>query len=139
MRLLAVAALVALLAVPHASAITQDDLRAELSDAFVAVSRAEGAGGDVSGLAERLGAAAALIDSGKPADLSQAESLIGEVARDAPLVESAGVQRINTRYIVTGASLVILGGAGVLVWFRGSDWFWRLWLRGKAGWRVERA
>jgi hypothetical protein len=119
-------------------AVTVDDARLRLSEAYVAVEAAEAAGGNVTVLAWRLNEAASLIDAGGDAGLVDAIRIIGEVEAAAPMVEAAGVERITGRYIVTGVALVVLAAAAVAVWFRGSRWYWGLWLRVKRGWRVER-
>ena len=101
----------------------------------MAVEAAESAGGNVTALVWRLNEAAVLIDAGKIDDASQ---IIGEVVAAAPTVQAAGAERITNRYIVTGVALVLLAAAAVLVWFRGSRWYWRAWLRYRGGWRVEK-
>lgn len=123
---------------PAASA-SQADLRSALASSFTAVSAAERAGGDVKALVEKLDQAARLVDSGKPGDLADAERLLSEVNAAVPQIKLSGEQRITTRYVATGLALLILGGAALWVWFRGADAWWRLWLRTKTGWRVERA
>ena len=123
---------------PTVGAATVDDARADLAGAYVVVSRAETAGGNVTGLVLRLNEAARLIDSGGVDNVSKAGGIIGEVVSAAPLVQSSGVERITNRYIVTGVVLVVLVAAGVAVWFRGSRWVWGAWLRARGGWRVER-
>ncbi len=125
--------------VPTASAVSVDDARSRLARAYEAVAAAEAAGGNVTVLAWRLNEAASLIDAGGDAKLEDAGRIIDEVLAAAPSVQAAGEERIMTRYIVTGIALVILAAAGVLVWFRGSRWYWGAWLRVKHGWRVERA
>lgn len=123
---------------PTVGATTVDEARIDLASAYSAVSRAEAAGGNVTGLVLRLNEAARLIDSGGVDDVSRAEGIIGEVVAAAPQVQSAGAERITNRYIVTGVALVVLAAAGVAVWFRGSRWVWGAWLRARGGWRVER-
>ncbi len=126
------------LVVPSAGAVTVDEARADLARAYVAVSSAEAAGGDVTVLTLRLNEAASLIDAGGSQKLDDAVRIINEVSAAAPLAQSAGAERITNRYIVTGLALVVLAVAGVAVWFRGSRWYWAGWLRAKRGWRVER-
>ena len=123
---------------PSVGAATVDEARGSLADAFVAVAAAEAAGGNVTVLALRLDEAASLIDAGGAEKMGDAVRIIDEVAAAAPRVQASGAERITNRYIVTGAALVVLAAAGVAVWFRGSRWYWSLWLRAKRGWRVER-
>jgi hypothetical protein len=138
LKMLLVFVFVLALSVSQVGAVSVDDARSRLADAYAALSRAESAGGNVDDLVLMLNSAAGLIDRGRDADLVVAESIIGEVAGLASGVGAAGAQRIQTRYIVTGVVLVVLAAAGVLVWFRGSRWFWLGWLRARRGWRVER-
>jgi hypothetical protein len=79
-----------------------------------------------------------MIDAGGEMKLGDAMVIIDEVITTAPSVQTAGEERITNRYIVTGVVLVVLAVAGVLVWFRGSRWYWSAWLRARRGWRVER-
>jgi len=124
--------------VPAVNAVTVDEAHSRLAQAYEAVAAAEAAGGNVTVLAWRLNEAASLIDAGGDVKLDDAVVIIDEVMATAPSVQAAGEERITTRYIVTGVVLVLLGAAGVLVWFRGSRWYWSAWLRARRGWRVER-
>ena len=133
-----VALLFLAVAAPCVGAVSVDDARSRLAGAYVAVAAAEAAGGDVLALALRLNEAASLIDAGGAEKLGDAIRIIDEVVATAPLVQSSGAERITNRYIVTGMALVVLAAASVAVWFRGSKWYWGLWLRAKRGWRVER-
>jgi len=126
------------LMVPAVNAVTVDEAHSRLAQAYEAVAAAEAAGGNVTVLAWRLNEAASLIDAGGDVKLDDAVVIIDEVMATAPSVQAAGEERITTRYIVTGVVLVLLGAAGVLVWFRGSRWYWSAWLRARRGWRVER-
>ncbi len=119
-----------------ARAVTVDQARSDLASAYVAVESAEAAGGNVTALVWRLNIAAALIDTGK---VDEASQIIGEVMASAPQVQMVGAERITNRYIVTGVALVLLVAAGVLVWLRGSRWYWGAWLRAHRGWRIEKA
>jgi len=126
------------LMVPAVNAVTVDEAHSRLAQAYEAVAAAEAAGGNVTVLAWRLNEAASLIDAGGDVKLDDAVVIIDEVMATAPSVQAAGEERITTRYIVTGVVLVLLAAAGVLVWFRGSRWYWSAWLRARRGWRVER-
>lgn len=138
MRKLLLLAVLLVLSAPVVNAVSVDDARSGLADAFAALSKAEGAGGDVRELMLKLNSAAALIDKGGEANLGAADQIIRNVAGQASGVEVAGAQRILYRYIAVSVSLVVLAAAGLLVWFRGSRLFWVTWIRVKRGWRVER-
>jgi len=124
--------------VPSVGAVTVEEARTNLARAYVVVSGAEAAGGNVTALAWRLNEAAALINAGGGDNLAKADGVINEVLAAAPQVQSAGAERITNRYIATGVVLVVLVVVGVAVWLRGSRWYWGAWVRAKRGWRVER-
>lgn len=132
------ALLILLALLPTASALEQEELRAVAVEVFRAISEAERAGGDVSELVLRLNEAIRLIDSEKEVDLAQAKVLLEQVRAQTSLVQAAGVQQTTKSYLDIGATLVVLGVVGVLVWVYGSQVFLRLWVRRRVGWRVER-
>jgi hypothetical protein len=138
LRKLLLLAVLLVLSAPVVNAVSVDDARSGLADAFAALSKAESAGGDVRELVLKLNSAATLIDKSGEANLGAADQIIRNVADQASGVEVAGAQRILYRYIAVSVSLVVLAAAGLLVWFRGSRLFWITWIRVKRGWRVER-
>ena len=123
---------------PMVYAVSVEDARSGLADAFTALSKAEDAGGDVKELMLQLNSAAALIDKGGEPNLEAANQIIRNVSSQAEGVMVAGAQRIHFRYIYVGVTLVVLAAAGILIWFKGSWLFWVTWIRFKRGWKVQR-
>ena len=137
-KLLLVLVIVLSLSFPMVCAVSVEDARSNLADAFIALSKAESAGGDVRDEMRILNTAATLIDEGGAVNLAAADQIIKGVSGQTSMIEVAGAQRITNRYIAVGVSLVVLAGAAIIVWFWGSRIFWVAWLRVKRGWRVER-
>ena len=137
-KLLLVFVIVLSLSFPMICAVSVEDARSNLAEAFKALSSAESAGGDIRDEMRILNNAATLIDKGGAANLAAADQMIEGVVGQASTIEVAGSQRITNRYIVVGVTLIVLAGAAVIVWFWGSRIFWVGWLRVKKGWRVER-
>jgi len=73
---LILAVLLVSLAVPMVGAITTDHARAHLANTYVALKRAETAGGNVTALSWRLNEAADLIDAGGSDNLAKARALL---------------------------------------------------------------
>jgi hypothetical protein len=119
-------------------ALTEDEVRDDLSKGYEAVARAEGAGGDVSELVLMLDKAARIIPGASEAQLSEARDLIARVESQAPLVEAQGGERLTSRLYVTVFALIVIALLGVITWVRGSRWILDVWLRAHRGWRVER-
>ena len=137
--LLLIAVLLVIFSSVRVYAASQEELRGSLGAVFANVLRAEKAGGDVGSLVSRLNEAASLIDSGSDESLSRAQGIITEVSGLVPSVAAQGSQSTMLQVVEAWITLVVLGTSAVLVWLYGGRVFWRVWLRGKGGWRAESA
>jgi hypothetical protein len=118
--------------------LTEEDVRGDLVKAYDAVSRAEVAGADVHVLILMLDEAARMIPGASGSVLEQADQIISSVQTQAPVAQIQGEQRLTNRFIFVALALIILSVLAVAVWFKGSGWFWGLWLKSHSGWRVEK-
>ncbi|MCW3991440.1 MAG: hypothetical protein NWE79_01935 [Candidatus Bathyarchaeota archaeon] len=118
--------------------IREDGVRRELMAAFDAVSEAEEAGGDVSGLVEGLSEALKLLSSGGEQDLMLAESIVESVLEEAPVVAELGAASARMERIWLGLILSLVVVSAIAIWRFGPRVFWSLWLRSKRDWGVRR-
>jgi len=107
-----------------------------VEEAFKAIVEAEAAGGEVEALIGELNRAIRLQEEGGEA-VVEAEQILSQVIMDAGAVRHAGVQQGNVDAAVAIVKVALLLGAATLVWLRGDEWFWRLWLRIKKNYIVE--
>jgi hypothetical protein len=124
----------------HAASYCQsreEALEERLITAFEAVSRAERAGSDVSGLVEELRQALELLDDGDEKDLELAESVLKRVLAQAPAAAELGAASIRMQYVWLGVVLGLVAVSAVGVWRLGPRVVWSLWLRSKKNWRVR--
>jgi hypothetical protein len=115
----------------------EKELREKLLDAFDAVSRAESAGGDVSGLVEELREALELLGTGDEKDLEMAEKVLERVLAQAPAATELGAASLRMEYVWVGVVLGLVAVSAVGVWRLGPRIVWSLWLRSKRNWRVR--
>jgi len=113
------------LAMPVAFTQVED----QVAEAFKAIVEAEAAGGDVSELVEELNHALLLIRKGDEKSIEEAKQIISQIVLDAEALRAAGLRQRNVDAAVALVKVAILVGVAVLVWMRGDEWFWRLWLR----------
>jgi hypothetical protein len=107
-----------------------------VEEAFRAIVEAEAAGGEVEALIGELNRAIRLLEEGGEA-VVEAEQILNQIIVDAGAVRDAGVQQGNIDAAVAILKVALLLGAATLVWLRGDEWFWRLWLRVKKNYIVE--
>jgi len=107
-----------------------------VEEAFKAIVEAEAAGGEVEALIGELNRAIRLQEEGGEA-VVEAEQILSQVIVDAGAVRHAGVQQGNVDAAVAVFKVALVLGAAALVWLRGDEWFWRLWLRIKKNYIVE--
>jgi len=133
--------------VAHATTESVADVRIAINNAFKAVGEAYDAGGDVSNLTETLNKAlnltaeAETIASTNPGKaqtlLSEAKTLTENVTSQAPLVKEEGLKQGQTQTIITVASLTGAIIVGILIYIRGPNLLWRLWLRLRKNYTVR--
>jgi len=90
----------------------------------------------VEALIGELNRAIRLLEEGGEV-VVEAEQILSRVIVDAGAVRDAGVQQGNVDAAVAIVKVALLLGAATLVWLRGDEWFWRLWLRIKKNYIVE--
>jgi hypothetical protein len=134
----AVLLVVVLSSIHPVAALTEGDVRAELATAYEAVARAEAVGGNVTGLVSQLDYIALNLPGASPNSLMVYKSWIDLILTMASNDATQGRQRITNRFIFVGVALAVIATLCVVVWTRGSRWFWGAWLRAHSGWRVER-
>lgn len=102
-------------------------------EAYLAVRRAERAGGDPSEMIDLLNAA---IDSAARGDVEEAKGLLGAVLLLEPKVTEAGLELSRLKLYTTLASVAALSAAcaGAYLYLRSNAWL--LWARARRGWRV---
>lgn len=115
--------------------VADEEVRINLVEAYEAVAEAEEAGGEVSGLLERLNDALGLMEQGR---FGEADIIVAEVLSRAPLVESTGAQGERYRLAVGVGTAVALVSLAAVSWLFGSRFIWRVWLRSRRGWVVRR-
>jgi len=108
-----------------------------VAEAFKAIVEAEAAGSDVSELVEELNHALLLIRKGDEDGLVEAEQILSQIVLDAEALRAAGLRQRNVDAAVALVKVAILVGVAVLVWMRGDEWFWRLWLRPRRRYVVQ--
>jgi len=121
------------LAVPVAFTQVED----RVAEAFKAIVEAEAAGGDVSELVEELNYALLLFRKGDEKSVEKAEQILSQIVIDAEALRAAGLQQRNVDAAVALVKVAILVGVAALVWMRGDEWFWRLWLRPRRRYVVQ--
>lgn len=119
-------------------ALTEEGIRGDLAEAYEAVYRAEAAGGDIHELIPKLDEAARLIQGASPASMEQAKTLIDQVKTQVPQIQTQGEQTRTNRLYLTAAALIIIGSLIIIIWRRGSHWFFNSWLKTHKGWVVEK-
>jgi len=124
---------------PHAGADRplgmrlSDRIEGRLVEGYLAVRRAELAGGNVSGMVGLLNGALCLAMDG---DEAKAESLVDQVLAMEPEVSKLGAEASRMRlYTGVGAvSAVLAVGVGGFVYFRHRVWIY--WARLRGNWRI---
>jgi len=107
-----------------------------VEEVFRAIVEAEAAGGEVEALIGELNRAIRLMEEGGGA-VVEAEQTLNQIIVDAGAMRDAGVQQGNVNAVVAIFKVALLLGLATLVWLRGDEWFWRLWLRIKKNYIVE--
>jgi hypothetical protein len=127
-----------LLSVPSVTALTEDEVRAELMRAYESVATAEEAGGYVIDMVSLLDEIARNLPNAAPDQLENYKTIINFILVKAAATEVSGRQsNINELYEIALVVLII-AVLGLLTWSKGSSWFWATWLRAHHGWRIER-
>ncbi len=134
-KLFLVVVIAVCISIPSAGA--QVDLGRLAEDAFMAISVAEDAGGEVGDLLGRLNEAILLMESGSDVDMTLARGILDAVIVNAEAVRAAGVQQEISDAVVAVIKVVVLVGIAVGVWLRGDDYFWRFWRSTKRGFVLE--
>jgi len=109
------------------------DVESRLAEAYLAVRRAEGAGGDVSEMVNLLNSAIECALNGK---LSEAENILSRVFALEPEVTEAGIQAGRIRLYVTASGLAVAAATcvGLFLYLRSNIWL--IWAKAHRDWRV---
>jgi hypothetical protein len=127
-----------LLSAPSVTALTEDEIRAELMRAYESVATAEEAGGYVIDMVSLLDEIARNLPNAAPDQLENYKTIINFILVKAAATEVSGRQsNINELYEIALVVLIV-AVLGLLIWSKGSSWFWATWLRAHHGWRIER-
>jgi uncharacterized membrane protein len=104
-----------------------------LAEAYMAVRRAEDAGGDVSEMINLLNSA---IEYALNGNLSEAESLLSRVFTLEPEVTEAGFQAGRIRLYTTAVGLAAAASTciGLLLYLKRNVWL--IWAKAHRGWRI---
>jgi hypothetical protein len=127
-----------LLYVPPTSALTENEVRADLMKAYEAVEKAESAGGDVHNLVLILNDATRRIPGASEAQLIDIKALVDLVLIEAPRIEIQGAEKITNQLYIVVVVMMIITAMTLVLWRSMSHWFWTAWLRMHRGWRVEK-
>ncbi len=120
-----------------AASPSQDELRSDIGEVFLLLTSAEARGANVTAAAISLNHALELVNAGGAADLTQAASIIHQVNSSIPSLVAEGEAALYWGTTGLATTLVVLGIAGVLVYFFMPRLVWRLWMRTKKDWRVS--
>jgi len=109
------------------------EVESRLAEAYMAVRRAENAGGDVSEMISLLNSAIEYALNGK---LSEAETFLSRVFTLEPEVTEAGVQAGRIRLYTTAVGLAAAASTiiGLLLYLKRNIWL--MWAKAYRGWRV---
>ncbi|MBS7605944.1 MAG: DUF1616 domain-containing protein [Candidatus Bathyarchaeia archaeon] len=108
-------------------------IESKIAEAYVAIRRAERAGGDTSEMITLLNSA---IESASRGDLEDAEKLLEAVALLEPKVTEAGVKLSRLKFYATITGLAIASSACILLYLYLRSNIWLLWAMAHKEWRV---
>jgi uncharacterized membrane protein len=114
------------------STISQD-AESRIAEAYLAIRRAEDAGGDVSEMIDLLNAALEYAYNG---DLSGMDSLLDRVSALEPEVTRAGVEASRFRLYTTIVALAVFSSISLALYLYLRSNIWLLWARRHREWRV---
>ncbi len=118
-----------------------NDARTRVAEAYERVLEAYESGGNVIGLVDRLNEALKLIaeaeSTGDARLIDRANNLVESVVEEAPKVREDGLKARNATYMLYGSALAVAIASAVLAYFYGPKFFWRLWVRLRADYRVS--
>jgi len=114
------------------SQVTDDSI-----EAFKAILAAENAGADVSGLVSRFNEALGLAQEGNSESLLEAQEIFDEIMAQAADLQGEAARQGNLNAAIAVVKVVVLIVVAGVVWVKGDEWFWRLWLRTKKGYVLE--
>jgi len=109
------------------------EAESRIIEAYLAVRRAEDAGGDVSEMISLLNSAVEYALNG---NLSEAENILSRIFALEPKVAEAGIQAGRTRLYAAAGGLAAAASAcvGLYLYLRSN--FWLMWAKAHRGWRV---
>ncbi|MEM1674097.1 MAG: DUF1616 domain-containing protein [Candidatus Bathyarchaeia archaeon] len=109
------------------------DIESKITEAYAAVRRAEGAGGDITEMITLLNSA---IESASRGDLEDAEKLLETVLLLEPKVTEAGVELSRLKFYTSIIGLAIASSVcvGLYLYLRSN--LWLLWAKAHKEWRV---
>jgi uncharacterized membrane protein len=118
---------------PQQTEALSPEFESRLVEAYLAVRRAENAGGDISEMINLLNSAIEYASSG---NLSEAESLLSRVFTFEPDVTETGIQAGRIRLYVTAGGLAVAFSIciGLYLYLKSSVWL--IWAKAHRGWRV---
>ncbi|MEM3739754.1 MAG: DUF1616 domain-containing protein [Candidatus Korarchaeum sp.] len=105
----------------------------KLAEAYMAIRRAEAAGGDVSEMTRLLNEA---IEANIQGNLGHAEQLLGEVLSLEGRVTKAGSESSRLKFYTNITGLILISSICVCLYLYLRDNIWLLWARVHSGWRV---
>jgi len=98
-----------------------EETQANLNKTMDTVTKTESVGGNVSILKTNLNMASTLISQGGETNLSEATSIIAEVAVQTPIIMYDTIQMRSGFFFFIGISLIILLTSGLLIWYEGPN------------------
>ena len=105
----------------------------ESIEAFKAILAAENAGADVSGLVSRFNQALSLAQKGNSESLLEAQEIFDEIMAQAADLQGEAARQGNLNSAIAVVKVVVLLVVAGVVWVKGDEWFWRLWLQTERG------
>ena len=109
------------------------DTEARIAEAYLAIRRAENAGGDVS---EMIGLLNAALEYAYDSDLSRMDSLLDRVFALEPEVTRAGVEASGFRFYASVGALAVFSSIFLALYLYLRSNIWLLWARMHREWRV---
>ncbi|MEM2168491.1 MAG: DUF1616 domain-containing protein [Candidatus Bathyarchaeia archaeon] len=108
-------------------------IESKVAEAYVAVRRAERAGGDVTEMITLLNSA---IESASRGDLDSAENLLEKVLSLEPKVTEAGVELNRLKFYTTIIGLAAVSSVCIGLYLHLRSNIWLLWAKAHKKWRV---
>lgn len=109
------------------------DAEARITEAYLAIRRAEDAGGDVSGMIDLLNAALKHAYNG---DLDRMNDILDRIIALEPEVTRAGVEASRFRFYVSVGALAVFSSIFLALYLYLRSNIWLLWARMHREWRI---